>query len=238
MSDKGKKYLEAKALVTKESYLLDEAVALLKQVSKTKFDATAEIHFRLNVDPKHADQNIRGTVSLPHGTGKEVRVIAFVDESGVKKAKEAGAIEAGTNELLEKIEKGWLDFDVAVADPSQMKDLGKIAKILGTKGLMPSPKAGTVTPDFEKAIKDIKKGKVEFRIDKLSNVHTVFGKISFAENQLKENLLAVAKAIVDAKPASVKGVYIKGITLNPTMGPGIAMDINALVADTKKQKTA
>jgi len=234
MSDKGKKYLEAKALVTKESYLLDEAVALIKQVSKTKFDATAEIHFRLNVDPKHADQNIRGTVSLPHGTGKEVRVIAFVDESGVKKAKEAGAVEAGTNELLEKIEKGWLDFDVAVADPSQMKEIGKIAKILGTKGLMPSPKAGTVTPDFEKAIKDIKKGKVEFRIDKLSNVHTIFGKVSFAENQLKENLLAVAKAIVDAKPASVKGVYIKGITLNPTMGPGIAMDINALVAETKK----
>lgn len=234
MSDKGKKYLEAKALVTKESYLLDEAVALIKQVSKTKFDATAEIHFRLNVDPKHADQNIRGTVSLPHGTGKEVRVIAFVDESGVKKAKEAGAIEAGTNELLEKIEKGWLEFDVAVADPSQMKEIGKIAKILGTKGLMPSPKAGTVTPDFEKAIKDIKKGKVEFRIDKLSNVHTVFGKVSFAENQLKENLLAVAKAIVDAKPASVKGVYIKGITINPTMGPGIAMDINSLVAETKK----
>jgi len=234
MSDKGKKYLEAKALVTKESYLLDEAIALLKQVSKTKFDATAEIHFRLNVDPKHADQNIRGTVSLPHGTGKEVRVIAFVDESGIKKAKEAGAIEAGTAALIEKIEKGWLDFDVAVADPSQMRDLGKIAKILGTKGLMPSPKAGTVTPDYEKAIQDIKKGKVEFRIDKLSNVHTVFGKASFAENQLKENLLAVAKAIVDAKPASVKGIYIKGITLNPTMGPGIPMDINALVAETKK----
>lgn len=234
MSDQGKKYLEAKALVTKESYLLDEAVALIKQVSKTKFDATAEIHFRLNVDPKHADQNIRGTVSLPHGTGKEVRVIAFVDESGIKKAKEAGAIEAGTAALIEKIEKGWLDFDVAVADPSQMRDLGKIAKILGTKGLMPSPKAGTVTPDYEKAIQDIKKGKVEFRIDKLSNVHTIFGKVSFAENQLKENLLAVAKAIVDAKPASIKGIYIKGITLNPTMGPGIPMDINALVAETKK----
>lgn len=234
MSDQGKKYLEAKALVTKESYLLDEAVALIKQVSKTKFDATAEIHFRLNVDPKHADQNIRGTVSLPHGTGKEVRVIAFVDESGIKKAKEAGAIEAGTASLIEKIEKGWLDFDVAVADPSQMRDLGKIAKILGTKGLMPSPKAGTVTPDYEKAIQDIKKGKVEFRIDKLSNIHTIFGKVSFAENQLKENLLAVAKAIVDAKPASIKGIYIKGITLNPTMGPGIPMDINALVAETKK----
>lgn len=234
MSDKGKKYVEAKALVTKESYLVDEAVALLKQVSKTKFDATCEVHFRLNVDPKHADQNIRGTVSLPHGTGKEVRVIAFVDEGGVKKAKEAGAVEAGTAELVEKIEKGWLDFDVAVADPSQMKDIGKIAKILGTKGLMPSPKAGTVTPDFVKAIADIKKGKVEFRIDKLSNVHTVFGKVSFAENQLKENLLAVAKAIIEAKPASVKGIYIKGITLNPTMGPGIPMDIAGLSAEVKK----
>lgn len=234
MSQNGKKYLEAKALVTKESYLVDEAVALLKQVSKTKFDATCEVHFRLNVDPKHADQNIRGTVSLPHGTGKEVRVIAFVDDSGVKKAKEAGAVEAGTAELIEKIEKGWLDFDVAVADPSQMKDIGKIAKILGTKGLMPNPKAGTVTPDYEKAIADIKKGKVEFRIDKLSNVHTVFGKVSFKDPQLKENLLAIAKAILDAKPASVKGIYIKGITMNPTMGPGLPMDIAALTAEVKK----
>jgi len=234
MSHQGKKYLEAKALVTKESYLLDEAIALLKQVSKTKFDATCEVHFRLNVDPKHADQNIRGTVSLPHGTGKEVRVIAFVDDAGVKKAKEAGAKEAGTAELIEKIEGGWLDFDVAVADPSQMKEIGKIAKILGTKGLMPSPKAGTVTPDFEKAIQDIKKGKVEFRVDKLSNVHTVFGKISFDEAKLRENLLAVAKAIIEAKPASIKGIYMKGATLNPTMGPGIALDLNALTEEAKK----
>jgi len=234
MSKQGKKYLDAKALVTKESYPLDEAIALLKSTSKVKFDATCEVHFKLNVDPKHADQNIRGTVSLPHGTGKEVRVIAFVDEGKVKAALAAGAVAAGTNELVEKIEKGWLDFDVAVADPSQMKDIGKIAKILGTKGLMPNPKAGTVTPDIEKAIGEIKKGKVEVRVDKLSNVHTGFGKVSFDDVKLKENLLAIMKAILEAKPASIKGIYLKGIFLASTMGPGIPMDINALVEEAKK----
>lgn len=230
----GKKYKEAKALVTKESYLIDEAVSLLKQTSKTKFDATAELHLKMNLDPKHAEQNIRGTVSLPHGTGKDVRVIAFVDEGGVKAAKAAGAVEAGTAELIEKIEKGWLGFDVAVADPSQMKEIGKIAKILGTKGLMPNPKAGTVTPDVPKAIGEIKKGKVEFRIDKLANVHTVFGKVSFDEAKLKENLLAVLKAILDAKPSTIKGIYVKGMTVTSTMGPGIALDLNAATAEARK----
>ena len=231
MSKHGKKYVEAKALVDKEVYLVDEAIELLKKTSKTKFDATAELHMKLNVDPKHADQNVRGTVALPHGTGKDVRVVAFVDESGVKAAKEAGAVVAGTNELIEKINSGWLEFDVAVADPSQMKELGKVAKILGTKGLMPNPKAGTVTMDIAKTIKEIKKGKIEFRIDKLANLHTLFGKVSFENAKLKENLLAVIRAVVEAKPASVKGVYLTSITISSTMGPGIHMDIGALTKE-------
>lgn len=231
MSKHGKKYAEAKALVDKEFYLVDEAIELLKKTSKTKFDATAELHMKLNVDPKHADQNVRGTVALPHGTGKDVRVVAFVDESGVKAAKEAGAVVAGTNELIEKINSGWLEFDVAVADPSQMKELGKVAKILGTKGLMPNPKAGTVTMDISKTIKEIKKGKIEFRIDKLANLHTLFGKVSFDTPKLKENLLAVVRAVVEAKPASVKGIYINSITVTSTMGPGIHMDVGVITKE-------
>ena len=233
MSKHGKKYRDAKALVDKQAYTLDEAVELLKKTSTTKFDATAEVHLKLNVDPKQADQNIRSTVSLPNGTGKEVRVIAFVDEGGVKAAKAAGAVEAGTAELIGKIEKGWLEFDVAVADPSQMRELSKIAKTLGTKGLMPNPKAGTVTPDISKAIEEIKKGKVEFRVDKLSNVHTVFGKISFDAAKLKENLVAVLKAILDVKPASIKNVYITGISITSTMGPGIPLDVSAALTEAK-----
>jgi len=233
MSKHGKKYKESLSALDKEFYSVDEAVLLVKKTSKTKFDATAEIHMNLNVDPKHADQNLRGTVALPNGSGKEVKVVAFVDESQIKACKEAGAVVAGTTELLDKIEKGWLDFDVAVADPSQMKDLGKIAKTLGTKGLMPSPKAGTVTVDCPKAIKEIKKGKIEFRIDKLSNIHAIFGKVSFEADKLKGNLLAVIKAILDVKPASVKGIYINSITATSTMGPGLKIDVNAAVAEAK-----
>ena len=233
MAKHGKKYLEAKGLVGEETYSVDEAVELLKKTSVTKFDATAEVHFKLGVDPKHADQNVRSTVSLPHGTGKEVRVIAFVDAANVKDAKAAGATEAGTTDLVDKIEKGWLDFDVAVAEPMQMKHIGKIAKILGTKGLMPNPKAGTVTPDIAKAIAEIKKGKVEFRVDKLSNVHTIFGKISFDDAALKENLLAVIKAILDVKPSTVKGIYVRSITVTSTMGPGVPLDIGAATSEAR-----
>jgi len=238
MAKHGKKYLEARELVEagladKEAYSVDEAIELIKKTSTTKFDSTCEVHFRLGVDPKQADQNIRSTVSLPHGTGKEVRVIAFVDDAGVKDAKAAGAVEAGTADLVEKIEKGWLEFDVAVADPSQMKEIGKIAKILGTKGLMPNPKAGTVTPDFVKAIEEIRKGKVEFRVDKLGNVHTVFGKVSFEDAALKENLLSVVKAIMDVKPTTIKGVYLKGLSATTSMGPGIPLDTANAVAEAK-----
>jgi len=233
MSKHGKNYREAQALIEKETYSVDEAVALLKKTSKVKFDATCEVHLYLGVDPKQADQNIRGMVSLPHGTGKDVRVIAFVDEAGVKDAKAAGAVEAGTSDLIEKIEKGWLEFDVAVADPSQMRELSKIAKILGTKGLMPNPKAGTVTPDVAKAIGEIRKGRLEFRVDKLSNVHCGFGKVSFEESQLKENLLAVIKAIVEAKPSTIKGIYIKTIALTTTMGPSVRLGVNETVEESK-----
>ena len=233
MSKHGKKYREAAGLVDKEAHSVDEALELLKKTSVTKFDSTAEVHFKLGVNPKHADQNVRSTVSLPHGTGKEVRVVAFVDDAGVKDAKAAGAVEAGTTDLVEKIEKGWLEFDVAVAEPTQMRELGKIAKILGTKGLMPNPKAGTVTPDIAKAIGEIRKGKVEFRVDTLANVHTIFGKVSFEDAALKENLLAVVKAVLDVKPASSKGVYLQSITVTSTMGPGIPLDVGAAAAEAR-----
>lgn len=231
----GKKYLEvAKNIEVGKQYSMDEAVALLKKTNPTKFDASVEVHFYLGVDPKQADQNIRTTVALPHGTGKEIRVVAFVGEEKIKEAKAAGAVEAGTEVLIEKIEGGWLEFDVAVATPDQMKNLGKIAKTIGQKGLMPNPKTGTVTTDIAKTISEIKKGKVEVRIDKLSNLHNAFGKISFEEAQLKDNLKAIVKAVLDSKPASSKGTYIKSLNVTTTMGPGIPLDVNAASVEARK----
>lgn len=226
MKKHGKKYRDVKKLVEKSTYELAEAVALLKKTSPTKFDASCEVHMNLGLDPKQADQLLRGTVVMPNGTGKKVRVIAFVPEALQKTAKEAGALEAGAEELIEKIVKGWLDFDVAVATPDVMKSLGKVAKTLGQKGLMPNPKAGTVTTDVAKTIAEIIKGKVEFRMDKLANVHNIFGKISFAEAQLEENLKTFLKAIVQAKPAGAKGIFVQSITVASTMGPGIRLDVN------------
>lgn len=231
MKTHGKKYREVKKLVEKPFYEIGEAVALLKKTSTVKFDASAEVHMKLGLDPKQADQLIRGTVVMPNGTGKKVRVIAFVPEALVKTAKAAGAVEAGLEDLIEKIVKGWMDFDVAVAIPDVMKGLGKIAKTLGQKGLMPNPKAGTVTTDIEKTIGEIIKGKVEFKLDKLANLHNIFGKISFTEAQLEENLKAFLKAIAAAKPSGAKGIFVQSITLASTMGPGIRLDVNkALVA--------
>lgn len=230
----GKKYRAAVEMVKgKAVYDLDEAVALLKKTATTKFPASLEIHIRLGVDPTHADQLVRSTVALPHGTGKEVRVIAFVSEDKVKEAKDAGAIKAGMDELIEEIQKGFLGFDVAVATPDAMKNLGKVAKILGTKGLMPNPKAGTVTPDIGKTIGEIKKGKVEFRTDKQAQMHQIFGKASFSEDHIKENLKTFIKAIVDTKPATVKGTYIKNISVATTMGPGIRLDVAQVMAALK-----
>ncbi|MBU2523953.1 50S ribosomal protein L1 [Patescibacteria group bacterium] len=225
MSKKGKNYRAAEAkLEIGKLYSLEEAISLVKETSVTKFDSSVEVHMKLGVNPKHADQIVRGTIVLPAGTGKEVRVIAFVGDDLVATAKEAGAIEAGSNELIEKITKGWMDFDVAVAVPDMMKNLGKIAKTLGQKGMMPNPKAGTVTTDAPKTISEIRKGKVEYRTDKYGNVHNLVGKVSFDDSKLSENVNAFIKAIKDAKPSASKGTYIKSITLASSMGPGVKVD--------------
>jgi large subunit ribosomal protein L1 len=202
-------------------YSIIEAVKLMKSLSTVKFDATAEAHFCLGIDPKHADQQIRSTISLPHGTGKSVRVAVFCGDDKLKEAQSAEAIEAGNTELIEKVSKGWLDFDVAVATPDMMKDLAKIARILGPKGLMPSPKAGTVTPDVKKAVTELVAGRLEFRNDKHGNVHTIFGKLSFDEKKLSENLEAMIKALREAKPSAIKGTYFQSLVIHSTMGAGI-----------------
>ncbi len=234
MSKHGKKYVAAaKLLEGKTTYTLDEAVALLKKTSTTKFDSSCEVHMRLGVDPTHAEQMVRSTVPLPNGTGRQVRVIAFVSEEKAKEAKAAGAERAGMEDLIEDITKGFMDFDVAVATPDAMKSLGKIAKILGTKGLMPNPKAGTVTVEIGKTIGEIKKGKVEYRTDKQAQIHQIFGKASFGEQQLKENLIAFVKAVSDSKPAAVKGTYIKNVSVATSMGPGITLDLPDLMAALK-----
>lgn len=234
MKKHGKKYLASAKLVEPgKAYTLDEAVALVKKTSATKFDASCEVHFNLGLDTKQADQNIRTTVSLPNGTGKDVRVVAFVSEDHAKEAKAAGAIEAGTEALIAKIEKGWVEFDVAIATPDQMKNLAKVAKILGQKRLMPSPKAGTVTPEFVKVIGELKKGKIELRVDKDGNLHNIFGKTSFTEDKLKGNLQAIIKTVLDVKPASSKGNYMRSITVTSSMGPGIKVDISKAVAESK-----
>ena len=233
MGKHGKKYKEAASLIQEEAYSVEEAIELLKKTSVTKFDSSCEVHMNLGLDPKQADQNIRTSVNLPHGTGKDVRVVAFVGDENVKAAKAAGAVEAGTEDLIEKIDKGWVDFDVAVATPDQMKSIGKIAKTLGQKGLMPNPKAGTVTPDFAKTIEELKKGKVEVRVDKNANLHLVFGKVSFDDAGLKENLLTIVKAVMDVKPSTIKGVYLKSMTITTSMGPGVPLDAQGAVEAAK-----
>lgn len=230
MPKHGKKYREAaKKLEGKGPVGLDEAIKLLKETSTTKFDASCEIHIRLGVDVTKAEQMVRSTLSLPHGTGKKVRVVAFVTEAKIKEAKEAGAIDAGMEELIEKVSKGWTDFDVAIATPDVMRNLGPIAKTLGTKGLMPNPKAGTVTPDVGATIAEIIKGRVEYRTDKLGQIHNMFGKVSFSEEQLKDNLKTFLKAIQDSKPSTLKGSYIKNLSVATSMGPGIMLDMSSVM---------
>lgn len=210
-------------------YFLEDAVKLAQETSTVKFDASVEIHTKLGIDPKKSDQAVRASVSLPNGTGKTLRVVAFVSEDKAAAAKKAGAVEAGEENLIEKIGKGWLDFDVAVATPDMMKKIGKIAKTLGQKGLMPNPKAGTVTPDVEKAIEEVQKGKVEFRADSYGILHNTVGKVSFATDKLVENIKAYIKAVQEVKPKVVKSNYIKGISLSTSMGPGVKVDANELL---------
>lgn len=227
----GKKYKAAlEKIEAGKFYALDEAAALVKATATTKFDSSIEIHLNLGIDPTQAEQMIRSTVSLPHGTGKKVRVVAFVSDDRVKEAKEAGAIEAGSSELIEKIEKGWLDFDTAVATPDMMKNLAKVARQLGQAGLMPNPKAGTVTPNIGSVISDLIKGQVEFRNDKQGNLHNVIGKASFDDKKLAENIAAYLKAVNEKKPSAIKGTYMNSVTLCAAMGPAVRLDVNGTLS--------
>ena len=223
---RGKKYVEAAKLVDRATlYNTEEAVTLVKKASSAKFDETVEAHIRTGCDGRHADQQIRGAVVLPHGTGKKVRVLVFAKGAKATEAEAAGADFVGAEELIPKIQNdGWFEFDVVVATPDMMGVVGRLGRVLGPKGLMPNPKAGTVTMDVTKAVADIKAGKIEYRLDKTNIVHVPVGKVSFTEEQLADNFKAVMDAIVKAKPAAVKGQYIKNITLASTMGPGVKVD--------------
>jgi large subunit ribosomal protein L1 len=221
----GKRYRQAAQSVEGErQYLPGEALKLVKEFPSTKFDESVEVSFRLGVDPRKADQMVRGTVSLPHGTGKSVRVAAFAVGDKAREAREAGADVVGGDELVEEVLKGNIDFDAAVATPDQMSTVGKAGRVLGPRGLMPNPKAGTVTPDIGKAVRDIKAGKLEYRVDRQGNLHLVIGKRSFDQSALAENYLAVVDEILRAKPSTAKGKYVKTATLSTTMGPGIRLD--------------
>jgi len=209
-----------------QRYLLEDTLRLVKETARAKFDETVEMAVRLGVDPRQADQNVRGTVTLPHGMGKTVRVLAFAKGEKEKEAQEAGADFVGSDELIKRISEGWFDFDKTVATPDMMATVGRIGKVLGPRGLMPNPKTGTVTPDIGKAIKEIKAGKLEFRVDKAGIVHVPVGKASFGAEQLIDNAKAVLMSILRAKPASAKGNYVRGVTISTTMGPGIKVDLS------------
>ncbi len=224
----GKKYVEAAKLIEKAKlYEADEAIALVKKSASAKFDETVELHIRTGCDSRHADQQIRGAVVLPNGTGKTVKVLVFAKGTKLDEAQAAGADYVGGDELIPKIQnEGWLDFDVVVATPDMMGVVGRLGKVLGPKGLMPNPKAGTVTMDVTKAINDIKAGKIEYRLDKANIIHVPVGKASFTEEQLEQNFNALMDAITKARPSSVKGQYLKSITLATTMGPGVKVVAN------------
>lgn len=231
MPKRGKKYLEALKLIEKDKlYEPAEALELAKKTATAKFDETIEAHVKLGVDPRHADQQVRGTVVLPHGTGKTRTVLVFAKGEKAKEAEAAGADYVGAEELVAKIEGGWLDFDVAIATPDMMAVVGKLGRILGPRGLMPNPKAGTVTFEVEKAVKDVKAGKIEFRVDKTSIVHVPIGKASFELQKLLENFQAFMEAVVKAKPAAAKGQYLKSVTVASTMGPGIKINPQKVLA--------
>ena len=221
----GKKYSDSLKLIDRsKQYDPEEAISLVKQTAKAKFDETIEISVRLGVDPRHADQQVRGAVVLPNGTGKTVRVLAFVKENRIEEAKAAGADLVADDEIIKKIQGGWFEFDACVATPDMMGVVGRLGRILGPKGLMPNPKSGSVSPDITRMISDIKAGKVEYRVDKTAIIHCPIGKASFEEGKLTENLRTLMEAIIKAKPAAAKGTYIKSAVLSSTMGPGIKLN--------------
>jgi large subunit ribosomal protein L1 len=234
MPDRGKRYQDLAKLVDRtQVYPIAEAVALAKETSAVKFDASVEAHLRLGVDPRHADQMVRGTVVLPHGTGKVVRVAVFAQGEKAQEALRAGADEVGSEDLVKKIEAGWLEFDVAIAAPDVMGMVGKLGRILGRRGLMPNPKAGTVTFDIERAVKEVKAGRVEFKVDKGAIIHVPVGKASFETAQLEENLATLVDAVNRAKPSGAKGTYLRTLSVATTMGPGIRVDIPSVLAVAK-----
>jgi large subunit ribosomal protein L1 len=225
---RGKKYAEVAQRVDRaRSYSPDEAVQLVKDTSFTKFDATIETHMRLGIDPRHADQQVRGTVTLPAGTGKTVRVVAFAQGDAARQAREAGADRVGAEDLAADVQNGWLDFDVAVATPDMMRVIGGLGRVLGPRGLMPNARTGTVTPDIARAIREIKGGRVEFRADRSGLLHVPIGKVSFGPEQIMNNFRALVSAVVAARPTGAKGTYVRTVTLTSTMGPGIKVDVPA-----------
>lgn len=230
-----KRYREAQSMIDKtKRYELEEALNLLKSFPKTKFDETVEVHMNLGVDPRKADQQIRNSLVLPHGSGKTMRVLVFAEGEKAEEAKAAGADYVGVDEFVEKIQSGWMEFDVAIATPNLMGKIGRLGRVLGPRGLMPNPKVGTVTMDVANAVSDSKGGKVTYRVDKFSNLHIIAGKLSFDVGKLKENILAIISAIIRERPAALKGVYIKSIAVTSTMGPGIKLDVAVATTESKQ----
>ena len=231
MTRHGKRYLEAAKLVEPDrTYAPHEALELVRQTSTVGFDSTVEAHIRLGVDPRHAEQMVRGTVVLPHGTGRRVRVVVFAQGEKAREALAAGADEVGSEELVKKVEAGFLDFEVALATPDMMGMVGKLGRILGRRGLMPNPKSGTITFDLERAIKEVKAGRVEYKVDKTGIIHVPIGKASFATSELVENLAVLVDAVNRARPSGVKGQYFKKLVVTSTMGPGVRVDVPAAIA--------
>ncbi len=230
MKKSGKKYTASAKLVEKTAYTLSEAMPVVKKAAFAKFDETVDVAMRLGVDPKHADQMVRGTVVLPHGLGKSKRVIVIASGDKVREGREAGADEVGGDDLVQKIQGGYMDFDAVVATPDMMKSVGRLGKVLGPRGLMPNPKTGTVTLDVAKAVKEVKAGKVEFRVDKTGIIHCSVGKASFEADKLAENANALIQSVLKAKPATAKGKYVRSIVVSSTMGPGVSIDIASVEA--------
>ncbi|HEX9976984.1 MAG TPA: 50S ribosomal protein L1 [Dehalococcoidales bacterium] len=235
MAEHGKKYEEAvKVLDRTKTYSPQEAIELAKKTAHAKFDETVELHLRLGLDPKNTAQQVRGVALLPHGLGKKIRVLVFAQGEAAKSAETAGADFVGGDDLVQKIEGGWLDFDTAIATPDMMGKVGKLGKVLGKRGLMPNPKSGTVVPagDLSRVVQDARKGRVEFKLDRTAIVHVPVGKVSFEDNKLMDNLTAIVEAVVKAKPSSAKGQYVKTATLTTTMGPGVKLDLKSTLSMT------